>query len=274
MCKEHADTYCYDLLEQNPFNIGQHIKKEKTFELTLRNCYNIVNSDFPCQIFTGSTKSWKRKEFNKKDIKNTLTYVKEKKINVFIHSIYLINFGRPSEECINAIECLAYDLELGKEIGAKGVVVHVGKSLKMGKDVAIDNMYNNIIDMLDYIDPSCPLLIETPANQGTELLATYEEFRDFYNKFTKEEKEKIKICIDTCHVFVAAKDQCPLDYMIRWIIENPGYLVLVHFNDSKEPSGSKKDRHAPYGKGHITKQILNEIIYLCSEHKIPMVREY
>jgi deoxyribonuclease-4 len=132
-------------------------------------------------------------------------------------------------------------------------------------------MYNNIQKMLPFIDSSCPLLLETPSGQGTETLAKYEEFENFYNRFTSEEKEKIKICIDTCHVFASGYD--PLDYIINWINNNQNTLVLVHFNDSKCDLGSRKDRHALPGEGFIGLEKMNDISKYCLEQSIPCVLE-
>jgi deoxyribonuclease-4 len=252
--------------------IGTHIGKQKTFLATLTDFFYQNEFYLPVQIFTGSTKAWKRPIVLDEDKIATLEFVNFNDIKLFIHSIYLINFGRPSEECIPAIDCLANDLELGPRIGAKGVVVHCGKSLKMGKVVATKNMYDNVIGMLDYIKENCPLLIETPAGQGSELLSNFEEFSDFYKKFTADEKKKIKICIDTCHVYAAGV--CPLEYITRWIEIHPMSIALVHWNDSKESKGSKKDRHAPAGEGYIGIEILEKVAQVCAINDIPMVKEW
>jgi deoxyribonuclease-4 len=253
--------------------IGTHIKKEKTILLSLKKFYYLCYFQLPCQIFTGSTKGWKRPERDYTIEKETLDYVTENNIKFFIHSIYLINFGRPKEECEKSIECLTYDLNVGKELGSKGVVVHVGKALKMGKDIATENMYNNIINMLEYINPSCPLIIESPAGQGTELLTSYKEFSDFYNRFNKEQKEKIKICIDTCHIFSAQVEHTPTEYIIKWNEEHPGSLIIVHFNDSQGGAGCCKDRHRQPGLGLIGLEELDKVEKYCTDNNIPMVLE-
>ncbi len=252
--------------------IGTHISKQKTFLDTLSNFFDKCPHYLPIQIFTGSTKSWKRPLVIEEDKIATFEFIQRNDIKLFIHSVYLINFGRPSEDIPPAIECLAHDLELGSQIGAKGVVVHCGKSLKMKVKESTDNMYNNIIDMLDYITESCPLLIETPAGQGTELLTTFEEFSDFYKRFDNDDKKKIKICIDTCHVYAAGI--CPFEYINKWNELHPNSISLIHWNDSKEPKGSKKDRHAPAGDGYIGTEILNTIAQFCNELNIPMVKEW
>lgn len=251
--------------------IGTHIKKNKTFYKSLTDFYETESFYKPVQIFTGSTKMWKRPVLNEEDNIKTLEYVTKNEINLFIHSIYLINLSRNCEECQQGLEALVYDLKLGPKIGAKGVVVHCGKSLKMDKTDAVNNMYKNVLCILEHINESCPLLIENCCGQGTEVLTTYKEFSDFYNRFTTEQKQKIKICIDTCHAFVS--NHCPLEYIQNWNSEHTGSIVLVHYNDSKCEKGSRKDRHSPVGEGYIGIEKMEQISNLCNENCLPMVIE-
>ena len=113
--------------------------------------------------------------------------------------------------------------------------------------------------------------IETSAGQGTEVCTTIQEFMDFYDRFTQEQRVKIKICIDTCHVFAAGHEA--LDYLEKWHKRFPGSIVLVHYNDSKEPLGKKKDRHAYPGDGHIGKNKMLKIADFCMKNNFPMVIE-
>ncbi len=256
--------------------LGYHVGKDKTYTKTFQNVIESLQdsevSNFPIQIFTGSTKSWKRAAHNVKDLESAKKLVETNKMDVFIHSIYLINLSRIGEEFEKAKECLKYDLDIGPKLGVKGVVVHVGKALKMGTTVATDNMFKNILGLLEFIEPSCPLLVETPAGQGTEVLTDIEDFIEFYNLFDEVQKRKVRICIDTCHVFASGYD--PLDYLEKWNTALPESIVLVHFNDSKCSCGSRKDRHAPIGEGLVGKDNLDNVMNWCVHRSIPMVREF
>jgi deoxyribonuclease-4 len=271
MCGEEEIIHQGSQDQCNPFCVGTHIKKESKLLTTFQNFYNTNDKKLPCQIFTGSTKTWNRNVMNDSDNIATKNFIQSGGINFFIHSIYLINLGRPNN--IQAINCLADELELGEKIGAKGVVVHCGKYLKESQQVAKDNMYQNIINTLDHISESCPLLIETPAGQGTELLTSYEELSNFYNRFTIIEKKKIKVCIDTCHIWNSGIGYEPYDYILRWITDHPESLVLVHFNDSKMPKGSNVDRHEYPGKGFIGEEEMLKVCFICRANNIPMVIE-
>lgn len=248
--------------------VGSHIGKSKTF---LETCKNAKKQGFDSfQIFTGNTKSYNRKIPDPNDLTLTKEYLKENKLNMFIHSVYLINLGRPSDQIKPALECLRWELETGYKLGAKGVVVHVGKYLKGTEETAVQNMKDNIKILSKYIHPECPLLVETPAGQGTETLTLMEDFSKFIKDIQKEYPFKIGCCIDTCHVFASG-------YTASWYIEEIMkcniYINLVHYNDSKTEQGSRKDRHAPPGLGHIGPDDMNLVKDLCLEHKIPMVIE-
>jgi len=236
---------------RNKLRIGTHIPKSGKFLQSLRAFYEIRrNAGRPSQIFSGAAQFWRRPKVDTFDLAQTKSYLEAADLKVFIHSIYLINMGiAPTAFQEKAFDCLKWELEAGVLAGFKGVVVHCGKSLKLEPTEALENMYANMRAMLPYIDKSCPLLLETSAGQGTELCHEYEQLRDFYSAFSDEEREKIRICIDTCHVFAAGHD--PLEFIANWEADFPGTIALIHFNDSAEPCGQRKDRHARPGQGYI-----------------------
>jgi len=254
--------------------IGTHIHKSGEFFTSLAAFFEQEdgNKKKPVQIFSGAAKWWRRPMPTLQDIEATKTYIKENELQVFVHSIYLINLAAPrSTFMTKPFKCLKWELEFGAQIGFKGVVVHCGKHVKLTPEDGLANMLTNMRAMLPYITPSCPLLLETCAGQGTELCKTYEGFKTFYAHFTEDEQQKIRICIDTCHVFAAGHD--PLKFITDWDEDFPGSLVLVHFNDSKEGCGCCKDRHAAPGTGEIGLKKMTAIAKWCIANAIPMVVE-
>ncbi len=251
---------------------GIHIQKKGKFLDSLKKFFEQrENKNIPVQLFTGSPKFWRR-NISPDDLINTRKYVDENNLTVFIHSIYLINLCKSSAEFNDkAKKNLIWELKTGAQLGFKGVVVHCGKSLKMDKEKALFNMYNNMCSVVEHIDPSCPLLLETSSGQGSETLYNYNDFKDFYNRFGEGIKEKIKICIDTCHVFAAG--HAPLKFIMDWNKDCPNSIALVHFNDSKEKCGEKKDRHEYPGEGYIGIKKLDLVNQLCKKLNIPMIME-
>ena len=253
--------------------VGTHIPKSKAFYSTLTSFFDLAeNTNRPVQLFTGSPKFWRRPKLNKNDVEDTKKLVKYNKLSVYIHSIYLINLCKSPEEFKEkAFDCIKWEMQAGLLMGFKGVVIHCGKSLKMDIPQALDNMYKNILSILVHTSPTCPLLLETSSGQGSETLWEFESFKKFYGRFNSEEREKLKICIDTCHVFAAGHD--PYDFLDNWEKTYPKSLVLVHFNDSKEACGHKKDRHAFPGEGHVGPEKMALIESWCRDRNLPMVLE-
>nr|QBK85136.1 MAG: AP (apurinic) endonuclease family 2 [Pithovirus LCDPAC02] len=145
-----------------------------------------------------------------------------------------------------------------------------GKKIKYSEELGIKHMKNTIKKILEYTTEDCPLILETPAGKGTELLTEFSDFIRFYRCF---KKKNLKICIDTCHVWDSGYN--PYEYLTKFHQKYSDSIALVHFNGSQNELGSRKDRHIhPYS---IHSKIPIDIIYkvecYCLEHEIPMVME-
>jgi deoxyribonuclease-4 len=250
------------------YQIGSHMQKKKTLLQTVKDIP--FDTGKPAQIFISNPQSTKV-SINQEDLHQTSLYLLSIKPHpkLFIHSPFIINLSyEPGTSNDYPVVCLQETLKAAARGGAKGVVVHVGKSTKLDPDIALENMFTNIEKALEAATPNCPLLLETPAGQGTELLTTYDEFLAFVQTV---DHPNLKICVDTCHVF--ATGQCPLAYLQALLEDAPELLTLVHYNDSKECCGSCKDRHAFVGEGEIGLTKMTEIAKLCSKNNVPMVIE-
>lgn len=286
-------------------SIGHHIEKvSKTKSKTpiTDTIRGVAHSPAPYQMFlTGSRNS--NVEADDSDIASALALVEQTGARIFVHSPYLINLSnkdvasKKSNKKINEKDddkwhetCLKKHLQTCRSLGGQGVVVHVGKYTNVkekyeviakakGEKIdsymqvilseSLENMRGAITRCLDSATEACPLLLETPAGQGTELLTDMKEFLDFVESF---HTPKLRVCIDTCHVFAAGHD--PKVY-IETALARPGLLKLVHYNDSLGECGSCVDRHAPIhsGDGLIGFPKMSEIATLCSAHHIPMIIE-
>lgn len=216
---------------------------------------------------------------------------------LYIHAPYNFNLCVPKIH----LDGIIIDLQDGQTIGAKGVVIHVGKNISASKGssniplaVAEGRMHDNVAKLLKYASVDCKLLVETPAGQGSEILTDAEQMVRFYQSFTQEEKEKMGICVDTCHVFAVGYN--PLSYLQYLENHLPGVIKLVHYNDSVNCRGCCVDRHFPAGGGfnklkeianggpvpaisipgelgHIGVKRLASVAEWCLLHQIPMVTE-
>ena len=245
--------------------IGCHIGKAKTITDTIR---AVAHTSAPYQIFLSGPQNSNIKT-DDKDLASALALVEQTHSRIFVHSQYLINLANKENQDAWHEKLLIKNLQVCKAFGGQGVVVHVGKSVKLAKQEAIEQMRGAISRCLDHATEDCPLLLETPAGQGTELLTDMKEFLDFVESFASP---KLRVCLDTCHVFASGHD--PKVYL-ETALARPNLLKLVHYNDSLGACGSCVDRHAHIGSGEglIGFPKMSEIASICSAHDIPMIIE-
>ena len=238
--------------------IGCHKHKLKSLALTVFG----LPSDRPSQIFLAGPQSSKL-EIADEELAAAGSIVS----NYFIHSPYIINLctKASAENEAYHTRLLIKNLQYGSAAGAKGVVVHVGKSTTQPLPEALETMRANILEAMEYATPTCPILLETPAGQGSEVLCDPAEFIDFVQAIGDP---RLRICVDTCHVFACGHD--PLDYIKK---VPDGFLKLIHFNDSAAAAGSRLDRHAFVGEGHIGLVRMTEIANYARTRAIPMLVE-
>jgi len=254
-------------LVQMEYSIGNHVQKLKSLTDTIKELATLLQPFRPSQIFLGSSL---RANLHIKDeeLAESAKEMANSALKLFVHSPYIINLcADPGEKNDYAVNLLIKNLQYATIVGCKGVVVHVGKSTKKDRVVAKTNMRINLSKALEHATADCPILLETPAGQGTDMLTTYEDFTGFVAEFNDP---RIGICIDTCHVFACGHN--PLQYIQRTSAEYPTLLKLVHYNDSATPCGSCVDRHAYVGTGHIGMPTMIEIAKHCKD-TYPMVVE-
>lgn len=245
--------------------IGSHMPKLKTITTTIQSLPLLL----PSQIFLSGPMN-SRVNVKEEDIAlGRALLAAADSPQLFVHSPYMINLCNPPEHKDDySTGLLIKYLEISVKLGAKGVVVHVGKTTTQALATAMAHMRTNLLRAMPFATASCPILLETPAGQGTEVLTDFYEFTEFVLSF---KDPRLQICVDTCHVF--ASGYCPKDYVEGLATSHPGLTKLIHFNDSATACGSCLDRHSFIGTGHIGIKIMTEIAVLCSTKKIPMLIE-
>lgn len=251
-------------MEDMQLRIGHHAHKQRSLLLT-------VQSEpyyWPMQFFlNGNTKA--AVSAQPADIEETRLFLEKNPREVFIHAPYCLNLCKPpGTEGDYFTRCLRDALDIAVKAGFHGVVVHTGK-LVVGSANKLEYMKENILAVLDAATETCPLLIETPAKQGTEQLNSPEELGTFLADI---DDPRLGMCIDTCHVFSAGYD--PMDYWRTLVsLECLKYVRLIHYNDSATVKGGCRDRHAHIGTGHIPLVSLLEFAAYAINSGIPLVRE-
>lgn len=242
-------------------HIGSHIGKKKTL---LETVSSIRDPSRPYQIFVGSNQSSKVK-FDPKDCAAAKKVIEDRKLKIFVHAPYIINLSNPTDDW--HVELMKKNLQIGAAMGAKGVVIHVGKYTKQKVEDALARQTDAIRKCMEAATADCPLLLETPAGQGTELLTDMKQFIDYVESF---KDPRVRMCMDTCHVFATGAK--PLVYLNE-ALARKDLLKLVHYNDSNGLCGSCVDRHALVGTGHIGIEEMTKVAEACDKNGIPMVIE-
>ena len=193
------------------------------------------------------------------------TYLKLNNLKCVVHSSYTINLAQNWDFHSWWLKQFIMEIKIASQIGAIGVVIHMGKQLKLEKSIAINNMYTSLEYVLNNTkNYNTKIFLETSSGQGSEMFANLDELGDFLKKIFKLEqyKEKLGVCIDTCHIFSAGYDIRGKANIVKFfehfdLVIGIDKIKLVHLNDSKNELGSKIDRHANYKNGNIgTKSIL------------------
>lgn len=277
------NLYQIPLSEYIPFKnkllqVGTTINKSNLLTSLYR------NSAIPYQFFIKGNRSSDVTLDNM--FKQKLSEHIQKGARVYIHSSYSFNLCNPDgrfklntdkEGFPWVCDKLSQLMKMGAQIGIKGVVVHCGKTGPLPKhdpEYTINQKINTMRDSIEiickYVKPECPLLIETSSGENGETLTSSVELIKFYYSLSSESQKKVKICVDTCHVFASGSDP---DLYLNTLIQKQVPIGLIHYNDSKMPKGSKIDRHASIGKGYIGFNIMNKVLKLALNRAIDCVYE-
>lgn len=172
---------------QTYYNVGCHISKQPTLLDTVKQ----VPNGSPYQIFLNGPQNSKI-SVKDSDIAQTSQYVSDNNINIFVHTPYILNLANEFKEGEWQYMLFQKYIEISSAIRAKGVVIHVAKHTKQPYEVAVENMRKNLEVFKNYATNECPILLETPAGQGTETLKGREEFCKFVSDFNDK---RIRVCL-------------------------------------------------------------------------------
>lgn len=209
------------------------------------------------QIFTSNQKQWAGRIFSEKDLAQWKEQLLVSGItDVMSHDSYLINLGSNKTELLsksrNAFReeierCLALDLTY--------MNFHPGSATGASEEECLDRIVESLLILEPLLEnKKTRLLIEATAGQGTTVGHRFEHLG--YIIQGVKGKIPIGVCIDTCHIFAAGydiRDEAAWERTLSEFDEKVGlnYLYAFHVNDSLQPLGSRKDRHANLGKGEI-----------------------
>ena len=240
--------------------IGCHLSSSKGYEAMGKAALSIGANTF--QFFTRNPRGGKAKEINPTDVTKYLQLAANNHIgHLLAHAPYTLNAASADESLREfAKNTMADDLQRMEFTPGNCYNFHPGSHVGQGMEIGIQY----IADMLNSIltpEQNTTVLLETMAGKGSEIGRTFEELREIMDRVTL--KEKIGICLDTCHVWDGGYDIVnDLDGVLQKFDSVIGLsnLKAIHLNDSINPLGAHKDRHAKIGEGMIGLEAIVRII--------------
>lgn len=241
-------------------NIGCHLSASNGFLEMGKEALEINANTF--QFFSRNPRGSKAKEIDPEDVEAFLALAKENKFaSVLAHAPYTLNACSAKEQTREfTIATMADDLNRMEYLPNNMYNFHPGSHVGQGAEVGIEQ----ITSMLNTIlkpDQTTIVLLETMAGKGTEIGRNFEELKRIIDGV--ELKEKMGVCLDTCHIFDGGYDIVnDLDGVIDEFDKVIGLekLHAIHLNDSMNQMGSHKDRHAKIGEGYIGLEALVRVI--------------
>lgn len=241
-------------------NIGCHLSTTKGFENMGKEALQIGANTF--QFFTRNPRGGKAKEIDMDDMEALLKIARENNFaTILAHAPYTLNACSADERTREfAREMMVDDLNRMELMPNNLYNFHPGSHVKQGVEIGI----NYIVDLLNTVlskDQTTTVLLETMAGKGSEVGRTFEEMAEIISRV--ELKEKMGVCLDTCHIYDAGYDIVnDLDKVLEEFDAVIGLdrLKAIHLNDSKNPFKSHKDRHEKIGEGFLGLEAITRII--------------
>ena len=231
-------------------------------------------------LFTKNQRQWAAKELDTKTIDKWFKELEKSGIqakHILPHDSYLINLGHPELEAREkSLNGFIHEIERCEILKLDRLNFHPGSHLrKISEEECLNNIAESMNKAID-ITKDVKLVIENTAGQGSNLGYKFEHLAYIIDKI--EDKSRVGVCIDTCHMFTAGYDIRTREaYDKTWnefdSIVGRKYLMGMHINDSKPELGSRVDRHDSLGLGKIGWDAFKFIMNDDRMNDIPLVLE-
>jgi len=256
--------------------IGSHVSfSDKQLVNAANEAVGYGSSTF--MIYTGAPQNTRRKPLEEQHIQEGREIMKAHGIDdIVVHAPYIINLGSYKGNTFDlAVDFLQEEIRRTQTLGVKNIVLHPGAYTEKDLDYGIARIAEGLNEVLKGTsETEVNIALETMAGKGTEIGRTFEEIARIMEGV--ENNDRLTVCLDTCHVHDAGYDivndlDGVLDEFDRIVGLNK--LAVVHLNDSKNPRGAGKDRHAPVGAGWIGFEAMKRIVDHEKLAHLPMILE-
>jgi len=254
--------------------IGSHVSFKKDDQLYGSLLETLSYGANTFMFYTGAPQNTSRYPINDELTYKALELMKEKNIdirNLVVHAPYIINLANSNNFDFN-VRFLKEEITRVESLFVDKLVLHPGSHVGLGVEVGLQNIIESLNTVLTE-NTKVTVCLETMAGKGTELGRTFEEIKTIIDGVKL--KDKIGVCLDTCHLNDAGYDLNNFDSILEEFDKIIGlkYLKVIHINDSKNEINTHKDRHDNIGFGTIGFDTLLKIIYHDKLKEVPKILE-
>lgn len=253
--------------------IGNHLSSAKGYEAMGKQAVRLGGETFA--FFTRNPRGGKAKEIKPEDVEKFLEIAKEQHFGKIVaHAPYTMNACAAKEDIRELAHTMfTDDLKRMEYTPGNYYNFHPGSHVGQGTETGI-TLIAELLNQVLHREQTTTVLLETMAGKGSEVGRNFEELQAIIERV--DLKEKIGVCLDTCHVWDAGYDIVEhLDEVLKEFDRIIGLerLKAIHLNDSMNPLGSHKDRHARLGEGQIGSEALQRIVCHEKLQGLPFILE-
>ncbi|MCS7133638.1 MAG: deoxyribonuclease IV [Candidatus Caldarchaeum sp.] len=256
--------------------LGAHVSISGSIHLSVDRALELGCTTF--QIFTRNPRGWTYTKLKQADAAEFREKFQKAGFKVAMaHMPYLPNIASPKKIIYDkSVKSLIAELERCGLLGVELLVVHVGSHLGAGIEKGIELVANAVNTALEKVENKVLVLLENMAGQRNSCGSRFEDIASIISKI--EQKERVAVCLDTCHLLAAGYDIRNVEAVEKTLAEFDRVVGLdrlkaVHLNDSKGGLGSGLDRHEHIGMGNIGDEGFRAFINHRAIRDKPMVIE-
>ena len=241
-------------------HIGCHLSSSKGFAAMGRQALELGADTF--QFFTRNPRGSKAKELDPADAAVLVELMREHRFAPIVaHAPYTLNLcGAEAANREFARTTMADDLRRMEYVPGQYYNFHPGSHVGQGVETGISYIAEGLNEIIK-AEQTTTVLLETMAGKGSEVGGRFEELREIIDRVRLS--DHVGVCLDTCHVSDGGYDIInDLDGVLTEFDRVIGLqrLKAVHLNDSKNPAGARKDRHACIGDGYLGLEALTRVV--------------
>lgn len=254
-------------------NIGCHLSVSEGFLNMAKTAQSIGANTF--QFFLRNPHSAKDIKFSDEDIENFKDFAQKNNFTQIVaHSPYTMNLcsAKPGVRKFSA-QILKSDLTEMNKIPGNFYNLHPGSHTGLGIKKGIEFISETLGKIFSRNNFETTVILETMSGKGSEVGSTFDEISDIIKN--SGAGKNLGVCFDTCHMFDAGFDFNNIEKILDEFDKKIGIekLKAMHLNDSKNPMGSRKDRHEKIGQGFLGLEVFRKILNNSYIKNLPMILE-